>query len=156
MRTSAVEYMKKLASSKLKLKDVEFIDFESIDLSEEGETTVGDNDNQSYEAQIDVEANLRLKYEGELPDSYRVLNGMIQDWVDEHESDLKKMINPKLISFLKDHYKNIDVSDLQEDFDDYIWEDQVDYLPEVDEEKKEIVFMLEMVLDLDEEEDSDE
>ena len=156
MKTSAVELMKKLASTKLKLKDVEFVDFESIDLSEEGETTVGDDDDQEYSAQIDVDANLKLSYEGELPDSYRVLNGMIQDWVDEHDADLKKIINPKLIPYLKEHFKNIDVSDLKEDFDDYIWEDQVDYYPEVDDDKKTIKFMLEMVLDVDEDEPDDD
>ncbi len=155
MRTTAVEYMKKVASMNLKFKDVEFVDFDSIDLSEEGDLIIGDNDDQEYSAQIDVDANLRIKYEGELPDSYRVLNGMIQDWVDEHEAELKKIINPKLIGYLKEQYKNIDISDLSEDFDDYIWEDQVDYYPEIDEDKKEIKFMLEMVMEI-EEEESDE
>jgi hypothetical protein len=81
---------------------------------------------------------------------------MLQDWVDDHDEDLKKIINPKLIPFLKEHYKDVDVSDLKEDFDDYIWEDQVDYMPEIDEDKKEIRFVVELVLEVEESEDGDE
>ena len=39
-----------------------------------------------------------------------------------------------------------------EDFDDYIWEDQVDYHPCLDEEKKEIGFTVELVLNVEGEE----
>ena len=60
-----------------------------------------------------------------------------------------------IIPFLKEHYKNVDVSDLKQDFDDYIWEDQVDYMPEIDEDKKEIKFSVDMVLEV-EEKESDE
>jgi hypothetical protein len=79
---------------------------------------------------------------------------MLQDWVDDHDVDLKKMINPKLTAFLKDNYDDIDISDLNQDFDDYIWEDQVDYMPEIDEEAKKIQFSVELVLEI-EEEDSE-
>jgi hypothetical protein len=154
MKTSVVAAMKENAAKNLKLKDVSFVDFDSIDL-EEYDASISEADLQDFSASAEVSANLKITYEGELPDSYRVLNSMLQDWVDDHDEDLKKVINPKLIPFLKEHYKDADVSDLKEDFDDYIWEDQVDYMPEIDEDKKEIKFVVDLVLEV-EEKESDE
>lgn len=154
MRVSTVAVMKKMASDNFKLKDVRFNDFEAIDY-EEVVKTVSKTDLSDFEAQLEVWANLTLSYQGEPPDSYRVLNGMIQDWVEENEDDIKKIVNPKLIPYLKEQFKEIDTSDLQDDFDDYIWEDQVDYMPEVDEDKKEIRFTVELVLDIDESEEDE-
>jgi len=151
MKTSVVAAMKENAAKNLKLKDVSFVDFDSIDL-EEYDASISEADLQDFSASAEVSANLKITYEGELPDSYRVLNSMLQDWVDDHDEDLKKVINPKLIPFLKEHYKDADVSDLKEDFDDYIWEDQVDYMPEIDEDKKEIKFVVDLVLEVEEKE----
>jgi len=155
MKVSVVAAMKQKAAENFKLKDVSFIDFESIDM-EEMSKVITEADLQEFSATVEVSANLLITYEGVPPDSYRVLNSMLQDWVDDHDEDLKKIINPKLIPFLKEHYKDVDVSDLKEDFDDYIWEDQVDYMPEIDEDKKEIRFMVELVLEVEESEDGDE
>jgi len=151
MKTSVVAAMKENAAKNLKLKDVSFVDFDSIDL-EEYDASISEADLQDFSASAEVSTNLKITYEGELPDSYRVLNSMLQDWVDDHDEDLKKVINPKLIPFLKEHYKDADVSDLKEDFDDYIWEDQVDYMPEIDEDKKEIKFVVDLVLEVEEKE----
>jgi hypothetical protein len=155
MKVSVVAAMKQNAAKNLKLKDVSFIDFDSIDM-EEMKASITEADIQEFSATVEVSANLRITYDGEPPDSYRVLNSMIQDWVDDHDEDLKKIINPKLIPFLKEHYKDLDTSDLKEDFDDYIWEDQVDYMPEIDENKKEIRFSLDLVLDVDEVDSDDD
>lgn len=155
MKTSVVAAMKEKAAKNLKLKDVSFVDFEAIDIEEMGATITG-SDLEEFSSTVEVSANLKIGYEGDLPDSYRVLNSMLQDWVDDHDEDLKKIINPKLIPFLKEHYKNVDVSDLKQDFDDYIWEDQVDYTPEIDEDKKEVKFSVDLVLEVEEkEEDGD-
>lgn len=155
MKTSVVAAMKEFARKNLKLKDVSFVDFDSIDL-EEMDASITEADLQDFSASVEVSANLKITYEGELPESYRILNSMLQDWVDDHDEELKKVINPKLIPFLKEHYKDVDVSDLKEDFDDYIWEDQVDYMPEIDEDKKEIKFVVDLVLEVEEkEEDGD-
>ena len=56
--------------------------------------------------------------------------------------------SPKLIPFLKERFKDLDVSDLKEDFDDYIWEDQVDYIPGISEEDGRLHFSVELVLDV--------
>lgn len=153
MRASVVEFMAKKASENFKLKEAKFIGFDNIKVDEEN--TVEDNE-EEFSADIEVWANISIEYDGVPPDSYRVLNRMLQDWVDDHDGDLKKMINPKLVEFLKDKYDNIDVSDLNQDFDDYIWEDQVDYMPEIDEDKKTIKFTVELVLEIEEDEDDNE
>lgn len=147
MRMSTVQAMRVLASSSFKLKDVKFEGFESV---EETQAQVVD-DGEDMFAQLDIWADMVLSYEGDPPDSYRVLNAAIMDWVEEHDEDLKKVINPRLIPFIKGRYTDVDVSDLKEDFDDYIWEDQVDYMPVVDEDDKTIKFSLELVLDIEDE-----
>jgi len=153
MRMSTVQAMKILASSNFKLKDVKFEGFESLE--ETKVETTEDSEEDMY-AQLDVWANMSIGYEGEPPDTYRVLNATIMDWVEENDDDLKKVINPKLVPFLKERYPDVDVSDLQQDFDDYIWEDQVDYMPEVDEETKTITFSIELVLDIEDSDESDD
>ena len=146
MRYSTIQVMKKIASENFKLKDVKFENFEKIDIEEDRQ--LSDDEEEDFGADIEVWANCRASYEGTPPDSYRVLNSMLMDWVDDNESKLKKEINPELISFLKAQYPNIDTTDLNQDFDDYIWEDQVDYMPEIDEDKKEITFTIELVLEI--------
>ena len=155
MKTSVVAAMKQKSAENLKLKDVSFVDFDSIDL-EEMSASITEADLQEFSASVEVSANLKITYEGTLPDSYRVLNSMIQDWVDDHDEDLKKVINPKLIPFLKEHYKDVDISDLKEDFDDYIWEDQVDYMPEIDEDNNVIKFTVDLVLEVEEDVSGDD
>lgn len=147
MRASVVEYMAKKASENFKLKDASFLGFENIKIDEENAV---ENNDEEFSADIEVWANISLKYDGEPPESYRVLNRMIQDWVDDNEDDLKKMINPKLSDFLKENYDDLDISDLDQDFDDYIWEDQVDYMPEIDEDQNKIEITVELVLEIEE------
>jgi len=153
MRASIVEFMSKKAAENFKLKESSFIDFDKIDIDEENSV---ENNDEEFSANIEVWANICLTYEGVPPDSYRVINRMLQDWVDDHEADLKKMINPKLVDFLKDQYSGIDISDLNQDFDDYIWEDQVDYMPDIDEGKKTIKFTVELVLEIEESDKEDD
>jgi len=153
MRMSTVQAMRVLAASNFKLTNVTFVGFESID---ETKVEQASDDDEDMFAQLDVWADMSIGYEGEPPDSYRVLNAAIMDWVEEHDEDLKKVINPKLIPFIKGRYPDVDVSDLKEDFDDYIWEDQVDYMPDVDEESKTIKFSIELVLDIEDHEGNEE
>jgi hypothetical protein len=157
MRSTDIQVFKKIASKNFKLGSVEFISFTDIgkaDLTHkiENEDT-GETAVLSEADLLDIFAELRIKYEGNPPESYRVLNAMIMDWVDANEGDLKKIINPKLIPFLNKEYADIDTSDLEEDFDDYIWEDQVDYHPQIEEKSSEIYFTLELVLNIEEEEE---
>jgi len=154
LRVSAIEAAKLVVAANFVLKDdVKFENFDDVGEMELSHTVnVRKNGEMSeYEQefnQLDIWAHLSIGFDGEIPNSYRVLNSIIVDWIDEHESDLKKIINPKLISFLKEKFESIDVSDLKEDFDDYIWEDQVDYMPGVDEDDGRLHFSIELVLDI--------
>jgi hypothetical protein len=153
MKASIVEYMARKAAENFKLNEASFVGFDNVDIEEENSV---ENNEEEFSADIEVWANIKIKYEGTPPDSYRVINRMLQDWVDDHEDDLKKMINPKLLDFLKEKYENLDVSDLNQDFDDYIWEDQVDYMPDIDEDGKTITFTVELVLEIEEDEDEED
>lgn len=153
MRASVVEFMAKKASENFKLKEAKFIGFDNIEIDEENAV---ENNDEEFSARLEVWANIEIAYEGEPPDSYRVLNRMLQDWVDDNETQLKKMINPKLSDFLKEKYEGLDLSDLNQDFDDYIWEDQVDYMPDIDEDGKKIQFVVELVLEIEEDEDDED
>lgn len=162
MRVSAVQAAKVINSSNFVLKDdAKFEGFDDIgEVSMSHTVNVREQGEQSeYEQefkQLDIWANISIGFTGEPPTSYRVFNSIIVDWVDDNEKKLKGIINPKLIPFLKDKFKNLDVSDLKEDFDDYIWEDQVDYYPGVDEEDGRLHFSIELVLDIEDDEDEDE
>lgn len=159
MRTTEIHAMKKLASKNFKLKDVEFIGFDDIGKSDVKHTvTVEKNDNIGmgviFDADMfEVVADLKINFEGNPPESYRVLNSMIMDWVDDNEGSLKKILNPELKGFLEKEYPEVDTSDLDEDFDDYIWEDQVDYNVSMGEEEGYIYFTLDLVLSVEEEEE---
>jgi len=152
LRMSAVQAMRVAAEANFRLGDVSFEGFDSVQ-----ETVVeAHDDGDESLVQFDIWADMKIAYEGEPPDSYRVLNAVIMDWVEEHDEDLKKVINPKLIPFIKGRYPDVDVSDLKEDLDDYIWEDQVDYMSQVDEEAKTIKFSIELVLDIEDPDDEDD
>lgn len=151
MRTTAVQAMKRLASSNFKFGEVTFNGFDGLRETKVQEVVESGPDDLSE--QIELWADLTVKYQGEPPESYRVLNSMLMDWVDDNETKLKNIINPKLKSHLNEKYDDIDTDDLDEDFDDYIWEDQVDYMPRVNEEEQEINFSLELVLDIEEEDE---
>lgn len=164
LRTTAVQSMKLIASKNFELGEVVFKGFNSVEEYEsEGTININrDNFDQKIEHeynQLDIWAELSISYSGDCPDSYRVINSMIMDWVDDNEDKIKEIVNPELKKFLNEKYPDIDDSDLDTDFDDYIWEDQVDYTPEVDLENKKIDFSVELVLEIcdeDGDEDDDE
>lgn len=145
MRTSELQVMKRIAAERFVMHDVAFDGFEKIDMTE---VTQVIDDETDLDSQVEVWAKFTLKYDGEPPESYRTLNAMIMDWVDSNENRIRVLVNKQLIPFLKEQYKDIDVSDLDDKIDDYIWEDQVDYMPEVDEANRKITFVLELVLDI--------
>ena len=159
LRVSAVQAAKINAAANFILKDdAKFEGFDDVgELALSRSVNVRDNGEMSeYEQeynQLDIWASISIGFEGEPPGSYRVFNSIILDWVDENEEKLKKIINSKLIFFLKEKFKDLDVSDLKEDFDDYIWEDQVDYLPGISDDDSRLHFSIELVLDVVDDED---
>lgn len=160
MRVSAIQMAKRMASQNFRLNDMRFEGFEdigetalthSISIERRGQLSEFEDEFR----QLDIWAHMSLAYEGEVPQSYRVLNSIVLDIVDERENEIKKEINPKLKDFLKERFPDIDTEDLDEDFDDYIWEDQVDYYPGIDVEDDRLHFMIELVLEIDDDEDED-
>lgn len=158
MRITAIEAAKQIASSSFSVRDMKFEGFDDV-----GESSLVHNvslrkngvlaEFEEEFKQLDLWAHMSMAFKGEPPESYRVLNGIVLDTVDDHEDEIKKEINPKLKSFLKECFPGIDVSDLDEDFDDYIWEDQVDYYPGIDPDDGRLHFMIELVLEIDDKED---
>lgn len=156
MRVSAIEAAKQVASKKFSVRDMQFEGFEDIGESALLHTVTLRRNGQlsEYEEefrQLDIWAHMSVAYSGSPPESYRVLNSIVLDLVDDFESDIKKEVNPKLKEFLKERFPGIDLEDLDEDFDDYIWEDQVDYFPGIDPEDDRLHFMIELVLQIDDE-----
>jgi hypothetical protein len=153
---TAFQLLAKLSSQNFKLKDLSFNGFDSIQASEfTSLLVVNSEDDKESGNTLDIWADFSLAYDGEPPDSYRALNTIIMDWVDNNEDDIKKEVNPHLKEYLTSNFPDIDLSDLDENFDDYIWEDQVDYYPEIDEENKQIKFSIELVLELEEDDGED-
>lgn len=150
MKTVLVEAMAKKASENFKIGEASFARFEKIDIDEE---KIQVDNEEDFSVDLEVWAVISLEYTGNPPESYRVINRIVQSWVDDHDAELKKIINPKLKDFLKDNYSDIDLSDLDQDFDDYIWEDQVDYLPDIKEKDKKLEITVELVLDVEDAED---
>jgi len=157
LRMSAIEAAKMVCAASFVLgADPRFEGFDDIgEMMLSNMTSLRDSGELSeYEQeymQLDISAHLSIGYTGELPDSYRVLNSIVLDWIEEHQEDLKNLVNPNLIPFLKDKFKDLDVSDLKEDFDEYIFEDQVDYNVCIDEEEGRLHFCVELVLDIEDE-----
>lgn len=145
-----IQAMRIIASEKFKFKDLSFNGFDKVDTTEIMGTE--EEDDEEFDSQVDVWAKFSLSFDGIPPDSYRVLNTMLMDYVDDNITKIKTLVNQQLVPYLKEQYKDIDLSDLTDDFGDYIWEDQVDYMPEVDEENGLITFVVEMVLDVETEE----
>lgn len=161
MRFFEIEAVKQAASKNFGVRDINFEGFEDVGETELKHTVCVQRNGLFSEfenefSQLDIWAHMSVAYNGEPPESYRVLNSLIMDTVDEFEPNIKKEINPKLKEFLSERFPGIDIEDLNEDFDDYIWEDQVDYFPSIDTDEKRIHFMVELVLEIEDFEQEEE
>jgi hypothetical protein len=130
------------ASKKFKIKD-EF-EFQSLD-----DVSLEDLKQDELPEQLELWASVKISYEGEMPESYKTLNLLIGDWVEEHEDALTEIIHEKL----KEHIgKNYPQATQDLDFNDSsIWLDQLDYMPRTEEGSKSLEIEIELVLDVDEE-----
>ena len=118
------------------IKSAKFKEIE--DLSKETES----------EDHVEIWTEFELKYAGELPESYRTLNAIIGDWVEENVDDLTKKLHPPLIKFLKKEYPESDLVDIEEGFEESpIWTDQADYMPRGKEGEKKISIEVDLVLE---------
>lgn len=139
-----VDYIRLVnAKTKFKIKDdFEFVEFD--DITSEGITEVS-----PVPDQVEIWAAIKINYDGDIPDSYKVLNLMIGDWVEENVEELTKAIHSALAKHFEEHYPNSDTSDLtNDDGDSAIWLDQLDFMPRIDDDSnKSIIIEVELVMD---------
>jgi hypothetical protein len=140
-----IDYIRQVyASQKFSLKDdFEFVEFDDI-------TSEGISETEPTPEAIEIWAAVQVPFSGELPESYKVLNLMIGDWVAKNEKDLTKVIHEKLAEHFKKNYPDSDTSDLSSSEDSAIWLDQLDYMPRTEDGKKSLTIEIELVLDTEE------
>jgi len=125
----------KAAQSVAISNDYEFIGFDDISALE-----------QSPEV-IEIWAKVKLTYEGTLPESYKTLNLLIGDWVEDNLQRLTKTLHTELKEHFEENYPDHDTSELEQIEDTAIWTDQLDYMPIIDESSKSMIIEIELVLE---------
>lgn len=136
-----IDYIRQInASQSFKIKsEFNFLNFDDI--------TTDVQDDEKAPEHIEIWAAVKIHYEGKVPDSYRALNFIIGDWVTENQKALTQVIHAKLKGHFSELYPDSDVSEITAETDSAIWEDQLDYMPRVDEEDKSILIEIELVLE---------
>jgi hypothetical protein len=137
MTVSEVNALKIVASRNFSISNPQFIEIHDAGLSAQKEMAP-----EHY----DVFAHLKLDYTGTVPLSYRVINSIVLDYVEENRVELEKLIAPELFKHFSQEDSDISVEGSPEDLKDFIWEEQVDYMPMVNEEG--IFIEIELVTDL--------
>jgi len=136
-----IDFIRKVnAAQNFRLKDnFEFIAFDDISGEHIEET------NEIPET-LEIWAAVKVPYEGEVPESYKVLNLIIGDWVEANLEKITPVIHAELKEHFQKNYAESDISGLEETEDTAVWLDQLDYMPEIDQEKKFILIEIELVL----------
>jgi hypothetical protein len=137
-----IDYIRQVyASQKFSIgDDFEFKEFDDI-------TPDGISEKEPTPEAMEIWAAVKISFTGEIPESYKVLNLMIGDWVAKKEKELTKELHKNLADHFKKNYPDSDASGLEESEDSAIWLDQLDYMPRIDEDGKSIVIEIELVLD---------
>ena len=145
-RHTEVQAMKVAATSNFKILDPEF-----REIHDAGNTELHGLEPETF----DIFASFSTKYEGVPPTSYRVLNAIVLDWVEDNKDKLTEIVAPKVIEHYAHEESAIDTSEFEEHKSDFIWEEQVDYMPMVHEDENRLYFELELVFDIQETEKDD-
>jgi hypothetical protein len=95
---------------------------------------------------MEIFAEMIISYDGEPPESYKALNLMIGDWVETHVDALSTVIHEKLKEHVDKNYPDSDKTDLDDEENTALWMDQLDYMPQIDQDKNEITIEIELVL----------
>ena len=97
---------------------------------------------------FDIYVSMTLDYAGTPPDNYRVLNGIVMDWVDDNLKELEQQLQPEVDAYFKRQYPNIDISEFDSSTEDFVWDQQVDYLTLVHEDERKVHFEVELVFNI--------
>ena len=140
-----IDFIRQLnAAKKFSIKkEFEFIEFDDVssDFLETHETVPD---------LLEIWAAVKIHFEGDIPESYKVLNLMIGDWVNENIKSLTPVIHKALKEHFKTFYPNSShegLTDKEDAEDTAIWTDQLDYMPVMDEKDKFMTIEIELVLE---------
>jgi len=127
------------AKQKFKIKDkFEFIEFDDISAD-------GLRSTSPIPDHLEIWAIIKTNYTGEIPDSYKALNLIIGDWVEEHNKGISRVIHERLKEHLEEKYPG-SLSALDTD-DTVVWLDQLDYMPRIDPSDSSIIIEVELIID---------
>jgi hypothetical protein len=137
-----IDFIRKIhAAQNFSIKDnFEFIEFDDI-TAEELQT-----EGAEAPETIEIWAAVKITYTGQVPDSYKVLNLMIGDWVENHVEPLTKVLHAELKTHFQSTYPDSDHTALNQMEDTAVWLDQLDYMPRIEVDKQEMVIEVELVL----------
>jgi hypothetical protein len=139
---SMLDFIRELnAAKKFIIKDqFSFIEFDDVSKEHIQKT-------QTIPETLEIWAAVKIHYEGEMPESYKVLNLLIGDWVEKHTRELTPVIYKELKSHFKKHYdEKSDISDLEKTEESPIWQDQLDYMPRAESKDDSMIIEIELVL----------
>ncbi len=91
-----------------------------------------------------IMAEVSIAYSGNPPESNRVLNAVVLDWVSANAAAVEEEIRGPVLDYLEKDYPEMDSSDFEGEDAVLVWPDQVDYLASVDEKAKRIHFSIEI------------
>ena len=133
------------AAKKFKIKD----NFEFISLDDVSSEHI--EEHQAVPDLLEIWAAVKIFYLGEVPESYKSLNLIIGDWVNNNIKPLTEVLHTELKKHFKEFYKDSSLEDLDDVEETSIWTDQLDYMPIIDEKKKSFIIEVELVLHAEEE-----
>ena len=99
---------------------------------------------------IDIYAGVSVSHSGELPESARVLNAIVMDYVDANRTDLENLVLPSIRTLLSENYPEMDTSPLEGPSEGLLNADQVDYHAGIDPQTGKLHFDVEILLDFEE------
>jgi hypothetical protein len=135
-----IDFIRELnAAQKFKIQDTfEFVGFDDISAGHIREE-------KDVPETLEIWAAVKIHYGGELPESYRVLNFIIGDWVEKHTDQLTENLYGELHKHFSNNYEG-DFSDLEKSQESPIWEDQLDFMPRVEQNDNSMIVEIELVL----------
>lgn len=142
MSATTAEIAEEVKASTMKL--VGPVAIQSIHDAGSRELNAGDIDEDHTTLMVEVS----VSYTGDLPESLRVINALVLDWVSANILDIEEAIRAPLTEYLEEEYPEVDYSEMLDDEAELVWTDQVDYLVSVDEEEKEVHFSIEINQDI--------
>ena len=135
---STIDFIRSVNAAKnLKFTKFEFVEFDDL-------SKFDIEEHKDFPDLLEIFARIKVSFAGEPPESYKALNLLIGDWVNDNLKEMTKVIHAELKKHMSGKYPDSDVSALDNEEDTAIWTDQLDYMPDVDE--KSMVIDVELVL----------